>query len=245
MTASFQYITSLLFLASLNMGNNVTGIKVLNSFMVSVESGTLSTSKDNGRSNSISEQTLKISTVSDISDDAIIENKDEIKEGDNDKEEKVVVVGEIVVEGAVDDTQELVADITTNDEVEEAGENVGSVVGEGEGGRDDVGSHKKRKRSKSCVDETINLPAIEKEQIDDVIVTDANDVVLTPATEAKSAIDLENKAPGTDSTQVTAKKDESKLEKSRVEVEKSKSIAIISAPIVRSFPVRQSALTDR
>jgi hypothetical protein len=243
----------LINLDALNTGNNVTGIKVLNNSIVTVENESISTNKENGKSDSITDQSLTITTVSDVSDEVVVdrkdESKDESKEGDS--EGKIVVVGENVIEPTAEESQGVTSAMTTTDHVEEVGDNNTSVEegkegGEGQGGDDD--SNKKRKRSESCVDDTAPLPPNDKENIDDVPVTDANDTVLTSETETKHAADSENKAIESDSALVNVKKDEkdeNKVEKSRVEVDKSKSNAIITAPTVRSFPVRQSALTDR
>lgn len=252
------YFSTTLFLDALNTGNNVTGIKVLNNSIVTVENESISTTKENGRSDSITDQSLTITTVSEMSDDVVVdrkdESKDEKKEGNS--EGKIVEVGENVIETAgatAEESQGVTSAMRTTDNVEEMGDSSTSVEegkeggeGQGQGGDDD--SNKKRKRSESCVDESVTLPPNDKENIDDVTVTDTNDTVLTSVTEIKNAADSENKAIESDSALVSVKKDEkdeNKVEKSRVEVDKSKSNAIITAPTVRSFPVRQSALTDR
>ena len=249
MTVSYLLITPLLlvFLDALNTGNNVTGIKVLNNSIVTVENESITTTKENGRSESITDQSLIITTVSDMSEEAVVDSKDRSKDEnkERDSEGKIVVVGENVIEAVAESSEGVTSAMTTTDNVEEMGDNTTSVEegkeggeGQGEGGDDD--SNKKRKRSESCVDDTVTLPPTDKENIDDVPVTDANDTVLTSETE--------NKAIESDSALVNVtkdEKDENRVEKSRVEVDKSKSNAIISAPIVRSFPVRQSALTDR
>ena len=257
----------------MNAGNNVTGFTVLNNSVVTVDSDKLSASKTNRRSNSISEGTIKDMTVSDVSEDVVMGGKEEIKDrnkdenGDKDEDDK----GENVIEGgggvvAIDGDNQATMQVdvdTVNDTIEVNGENeVGEKKeekeeieeksdnsqkereeeGEGEGG-----SHRKRKRSESCVDDSITLPAIEKEIIDEERVTDTNDTVLTTSTESVVGVpDSDHKAEVTDAL-VAIKKDENKVEKSKVDIEKSKSIAIVSAPppVVRSFPVRQSALTDR
>ena len=258
----------------MNAGNNVTGFTVLNNSVVTVDSDVLSTVKENGRSNSICESTVKDMTVSDVSGDVLMDGKDEIKDGDNDKngdkgdEEKVdnVIDGGAGEGGAVaidGDKQATVGDDTANDKIEVTSENeVGEKEkekeetkeinernqkeGDEEEAAEEGGSHKRRKRSESCVDDSITLPAIEKELIDEDRVTDANDTVLTTSTESNSVPDSENKVEVNDAL-VVINKDENKVDKSKVEVEKSKSIAVVSAPLpaVRSFPVRQSALTDR
>jgi hypothetical protein len=235
----------------------VTGIKVLNNSIVTVERDSLSTTKENGNSDSISDQSLTITTVSDVSNDVVVDRKDGSKEGES--EGKIVVVGENVIETVVEESQGVTSAVTTTDNVEEMGDSNASVEvgkegggergggeGQGEGGDDD--SNKKRKRSESCVDDAAPIPPNDKENLDDVPVKDTNDAVLTSETENKNAADSENKAIESDSALINVKKDEkdeNKVEKSRVEVDKSKSNAIISAPSVRSFPVRQSALTDR
>lgn len=251
----------------MNAGNNVTGFAVLNNSVVTVDIDVVSTSKENGRSNSISEGTIKGMTVSDVSEDVVMGGKEEIKDGDKgkngdkDDEEKV----ENTIEGgegavAIDgDNQATMQVDTANDKIEVNGENeVGEKKEEiREKGESDQkegeqeeekegGSHKKRKRSESCVDNSINLPVIEKERIDEERVTDTNDTVLTSTESVVSVTDSDNKVEVNDAP-VAIKKDENKGEKSRAEIEKSKSIAIVSAPlpVVRSFPVRQSALTDR
>lgn len=253
----------------MNAGNNVTGFTVLNNSVVTVNSDVLSTPKENGRSNSISEGTIKDMTVSDVSEDVVMGGKEEIKDGDKDKNDEEE--GENVIEGggagegavAIDGgNQETVQVDTANDTIEVNGKNeVGEKEKEGieeieerdesnpkEGeGEEEGGSHKKRKRSESCVDDTITLPVIEKELIDEERVTDTNDTVLTSSTESVvSAPDSDNKVEVNDAL-VATKKDENKVEKSKAEIDRSKSIAIVSAPlpVVRSFPVRQSALTDR
>lgn len=233
---------------------------MLNNPIVTVENESISTIKENGRSDSITDQSLTITTVSEMSDDVVVdrkdESKDEYKEGNS--EGKIVEVGENVIETAgatAEESQGVTSAMRTTDNVEEMGDSNTSVEegkeggegqGKGQGGDDD--SNKKRKRSESCVDESVTLPPNDKENIDDVPVTDTNDTVLTSETENKNAADSENKAIESDSALVSVKKyekDENKVEKSRVEVDKSKSNAIITAPTVRSFPVRQSALTDR
>jgi hypothetical protein len=236
----------------------VTGIKVLNNSIVTVERDSLSTTKEKGNSDSISDQSLTITTVSDVSNDVVVDRKDDSKEGES--EGKIVVVGENVIEAVVEESQGVTSAVTTTDNVEEMGDSNASVEGgkeegggergggegQGEGGDDD--SNKKRKRSESCVDDAAPIPPNDKENLDDVPVKDTNDAVLPSETENKNAADSENKAIESDSALVNVKKDEkdeNKVEKSRVEVDKSKSNAIISAPSVRSFPVRQSALTDR
>ena len=254
----------------MNAGNNVTGFTVLNNSVVTVDSDVLSTVKENGRSNSISESTVKDMTVSDVSGDVLMDGKDEIKDGDNDKngdkgdEEKVdnVIDGGAGEGGAVaidGDKQATVGDDTANDKIEVTSENEvrekkeeieeTNEINQKEGEEDSIeegGSHKKRKRSESCVDDSIKLPAIEKELIDEDRVTDANDTVLTTSTESNSVPDSENKVEVNDAL-IAIIKDENKVEKGKVEVDKSKSIAVVSAPlpVFRSFPVRQSALTDR
>ena len=254
------------FTDAVNASNNVTGFTVLNNSVVTVDCDVLSTSKENGRSNSIGEGTVKDMTVSDVSGDVLMDGKDEIKDGDKDNEEKV----DNAIEGgqgegkggaiAIDGDNQATVDVNTaNDKIEVTSENEvpekkeekeeTNEINQKEGEEDAIeegGSHKKRKRSESCVDDSIKLPAIEKELIDEDRVTDANDTVLTTSTESNSVPDSENKVELNDAL-VAINKDENKVEKGKVGVDKSKSIAVVSAPlpVVRSFPVRQSALTDR
>ena len=255
LTISHLHITSVryLFLDALNNGNNVTGIKVFNNSIVTVENDSLSTTKDSRRSNSITDQSLTISTVSNMGDEVAVDSKNESKEGDS--EGKIVAVGEDVIAVAAEEGRGVTSAMITTDNVEEVGNNNASVEegkegggqgeGQGQGGDDD--SNKKRKRSESCVDETATLPPNDKKNSDDVPVTDANDTVLASETATKSAADSDSKAVESESALMCAKKDENddNAEKRVVEVDKSKSNAIMSAPNVRSFPVRQSALTDR